>query len=425
MRRGLQVYLLLPLVTFLLIQSSAQGARILIPMDDAQQDHLKAYGLTYWVLQNGRKAEWLLNYRGGSFSLPYQDAIEKECQVRGVSYKILADAQYQNTLSKINQPDANMDNVELKKAPEIAVYSPKSAKPWDDAVTLALTYAEIPYEVVYDGEVMENKLSEYDWLHLHHEDFTGQFGKFWAHYRNADWYKQEVKEDQNLAAQWGFDKVSELKLAVSKKIRDYVLGGGYLFAMCSAPDTYDIALSAEDVDICKPMFDGDGMDPNAQKQLDFTNTFAFKDFDLVKSPYRYEYSSIDGTNDHKKINKKEDFFKLFKFSAKWDPVPTMLCQNHKRLIHGFYGQTTSFRKPFLKPEVLVMGENVKLDNARYIHGEYGKGMWTFYAGHDPEDYQHMVNEPPTDLKNHPNSPGYRLILNNILFPAAKKKKKET
>lgn len=404
---------------------SALGARLLIPMDDSQNDHLKAYGITYWVLQNGRKAEWLLNYRGGSFSLPYQEAIEKECKVRGVSYQILADAQYKNTLSKINQPDANMDNVRLEKAPEIAVYSPKSAKPWDDAVTLALTYAEIPYDVVYDGEVMENKLSEYDWLHLHHEDFTGQFGKFWARYRNADWYKQEVKEDRNMAAKWGYDKVSELKLAVSKKIRDYVLGGGYLFAMCSAPDTYDIALAAEDVDICKPMFDGDGMEPNADDKLNFDNTFAFKDFDLVKSPYRYEYSKIDGTNDHKQIDKTEDFFKLFKFSAKWDPVPTMLCQNHKRLIHGFYGQTTSFRKQYLKPEVLVMGENVKLDNARYIHGEYGKGMWTFYAGHDPEDYQHMVNEPPTDLENHPNSPGYRLILNNILFPAAKKKKKET
>lgn len=413
------------LLVVFLAPAKVFSARILIPMDETQSDHLKAYGLTYWVLENGQKAEWLLNFRGGSFSLPYAEAIEKECKVRGISYDILAEAQYKNTLKKIQQPDANMDNVKLEKAPEIAVYSPKSNKPWDDAVTLALTYAEIPYDVVYDNEVMENKLSEYDWLHLHHEDFTGQFGKFWAHYRNAEWYKKEVKEDRNLAAQWGFDKVSELKLAVSKKIRDFVLGGGYLFAMCSAPDTYDIALASEDVDICKPMFDNDPMDPNAQQKINFSNAFAFTDFELVKSPYRYEYSQIDGTKDHERISKSEDFFKLFKFSAKWDPVPTMLCQNHERLIHGFFGQTTSFRKQYLKPEVLVMGENVKLDNARYIHGEYGKGMWTFYAGHDPEDYKHMVNEPPTDLKNHPNSPGYRLILNNILFPAAKKKKKET
>ncbi len=425
MRKRISRFVLSLMIGAFLWPFDAFSARILIPMDETQSDHLKAYGLTYWVLENGQNAEWLLNYRGGSFSLPYHEKIEKECKVRGIAYKILAEAQYEHTLQKIKQPDANMDNVKLEKAPEIAVYSPKSAKPWDDAVTLALTYAEIPYDVVYDNEVMENKLSEYDWLHLHHEDFTGQFGKFWAHYRNADWYRKEVKEDRNLAAQWGFDKVSQLKLAVSKKIRDFVLGGGYLFAMCSAPDTYDIALAAEDVDICKQMFDGDPMDPNAQQKLDYSNTFAFEGFDLVKSPYRYEYSQIDGTNDHEKISKSEDFFKLFKFSAKWDPVPTMLCQNHKRLIHGFFGQTTSFRKSYLKPEVLVMGENVKLDNARYIHGEYGKGMWTFYAGHDPEDYKHMVNEPPTDLKNHPNSPGYRLILNNILFPAAKKKKKET
>ena len=425
MRRGF-IGLVFPfIVIILLIPGEVFSARILLPMDKTQSDHLKAYGLTYWVLENGQKAEWLLNYRGGSFSLPYAEAIEKECKVRGVSYKILAEAQYKQTIKKINKPDANMDNVKLEKAPEIAVYSPKSAKPWDDAVTLALTYAEIPYDVVYDNEVMDNKLSKYDWLHLHHEDFTGQFGKFWAHYRNADWYKKEVKEDRNIAAQWGFDKVSKLKLAVSKKIRDFTLGGGYLFAMCSAPDTYDIALSAEGVDICKQMFDGDPMDPNAQEKIDYSNTFAFQGFDLVKSPYRYEYSNIDGTKDHERISKSEDFFKLFKFSAKWDPVPTMLCQNHERLIHGFFGQTTSFRKEYLKPEVLVMGENVKLDNARYIHGQYGKGMWTFYSGHDPEDYKHMVNEPPTDLKNHPNSPGYRLILNNILFPAAKKKKKET
>ncbi len=405
--------------------NKANAARILIPMDKQQKEHLKAYGLTYWVLEKGSTAEWLLNYRGGSFSIPYKEAFEKECNVRGVSYDVLADAQYKSILNEINRPDANQDNVKLEKAPEIAVYSPKSAKPWDDAVTLAMTYAEIPYDVVYDDEVLENELVKYDWLHLHHEDFTGQFGKFWARYRNADWYKQEVKEDREIASRWGYNKVSELKLAVVKKIRDYVLGGGYLFAMCSAPDTYDIALAAEDVDICKQMFDGDGMDPNAQQKLDFSNTFAFKDFEISQNPYQYEYSTIDGTRDHDKLGKEKDFFTLFEYSAKWDPVPTMLTQNHERIIHGFFGQTTSFRKKYLKPEVLVMGENNRLGNARYIHGEYGKGMWTFYSGHDPEDYKHMVGEPKTDLEMYPNSPGYRLILNNILFPAAKKKKKKT
>lgn len=403
----------------------AEAARILVPMDDNQENHLKAYGVTYWVLEKGAEAEWLLNYRGGAFSFPYSEAFEKECNIRGVSYEVLADAQYKGVLEKINQADANQDNVKLEKPPKIAVYSPKSAKPWDDAVTLAMTYAEIPYDVVYDDEVLENKLSEYDWLHLHHEDFTGQFGKFWARYRNADWYQQQVKENQEIASRWGYNKVSELKLAVTKKIRDYVLGGGYLFAMCSAPDTYDIALAAEDVDICKQMFDGDPMAPNAQKKLDFSKTFAFQDFKISKNPYEYEFSNIDGTRDHDKLQKEEDFFTLFEFSAKWDPVPTMLCQNHERVIHSFYGQSTTFRKKFLKPEVLVMGENKRLDNARYIHGEYGKGMWTFYGGHDPEDYKHMVGEPKTDLDLYPNSPGYRLILNNILFPAAKKKKKQT
>lgn len=405
--------------------NKANAAQILIPMDDQQKDHLKAYGLTYWVLEKGATAEWLLNYRGGSFSVPYKEAFEKECNIRGVSYEVLADAQYKAVLEEINRPDANQDNVKLEKAPNIAVYSPKSAKPWDDAVTLAMTYAEIPYDVVYDDAVLENKLVEYDWLHLHHEDFTGQFGKFWARYRNADWYKQEVKEDREIASRWGYNKVSELKLAVVKKIRDYVLGGGYLFAMCSAPDTYDIALAAEDVDICKQMFDGDGMDPNAQQKLDFSNTFAFKDFKISRNPYEYEYSTIDGTRDHDKLGKENDFFTLFEYSAKWDPVPTMLTQNHERIIHGFFGQTTSFRKEYLKPEVLVMGENKRLGNARYIHGQYGKGMWTFYSGHDPEDYKHMVGEPKTDLEMYPNSPAYRLILNNILFPAAKKKKKKT
>lgn len=409
----------------IVVCSSADAARIMLPMDDKQQNHLKAYGITYWVLENGAKAEWLLNYRGGSFTFPYTEAFEKECNIRGVSYKVMAESQYASIKEKISSPEANQDAVKLEKAPEIAVYSPKSKKPWDDAVTLVLTYAEIPYDVVYDDEVMENKLHEYDWLHLHHADFTGQFGKFWFSYRNADWYQKQVKEEREIASRWGFNKVSQLKLAVSKKIRDYVMGGGYLFAMCSAPDTYDIALASDGVDICKRMFDGDPMDPNAQEKLDFSKTFAFEDFDLVTDPYQYEYSSIDATQGHRKIEEDEDFFTLFEFSAKWDPVPTMLCQNHTQLIQGFFGQTTSFRKDNLKSEVLVMGESKKLNSARYIHGEYGKGMWTFYGGHDPEDYQHMVGEPPTDLSLYPNSPGYRLILNNVLFPAAKKKKRKT
>lgn len=413
------------LTLFLVFSFSAYSARILVPMDKKQNNHLKAYGITYWVLTQGSTAEWMLNYKGGSFSFPYHDKFEKECVVRGVSYEILADAQYQSIKEKISHPEVNKDVVKLEKAPKIAVYSPKTNQPWDDAVTLALTYAEIPYDVVYDNEVMENKLHLYDWLHLHHEDFTGQFGKFWYQFRHANWYREEVNEAREIASKWGFKKVSQLKLAVVKKIRDYVMGGGYLFAMCSAPDTYDIALAAEDVDICEKMFDGDPMDPNAQKKLDYSNTFAFTNFRISTNPYEYEYSTIDGTPNHRRLDESEDYFTLFEFSAKWDPIPSMLCQNHTRIIKGFYGQTTSFRTKYIKPKVLIMGESKYLDEARYIHGEYGKGMWTFYGGHDPEDYQHMVGEPPTDLSLYPNSPGYRLILNNVLFPAAKKKKRKT
>lgn len=415
------------IVSFFLILSFlfSKGAQILIPMDNSQTNHLKAYGITYWVLQNGVKADWLLNYRGGSFSFPYFEKFEKECSIRGVSYEILADAQYNSILAQIANPEVNQDVVKLEKAPKIAVYSPKTKQPWDDAVTLVLSYAEIPYDVIYDDEVMENKLPTYDWLHLHHEDFTGQYGKFWFQFRNAKWYRDEVKEAEEIAARWGFKKVSQLKLAVVKKIRDFVLGGGYLFAMCSAPDTYDIALAADGVDICAEMFDGDPMDPNAQKKLDFSKTFAFTNFKISTNPYEYEYSTIDGTDNHRMIDESDDYFTLFEFSAKWDPIPTMLCQDHTRVIKGFYGQTTSFRKKYIKPDVLILGESKSLDEARYIHGEYGKGMWTFYGGHDPEDYQHLVGEPPTDLALHPNSPGYRLILNNVLFPAAKRQKRKT
>jgi hypothetical protein len=317
-----------------------------------------------------------------------------------------------------------MDAVKLEKQPKIAVYSPPDKQPWDDAVTLVLTYAEIPYEMVYDKEVVGGKLITYDWLHLHHEDFTGQYGRFWAAYRGASWYMEQVRSSESLARELGFQKVSELKGAVARKIREFTAGGGYLFAMCSATDSYDIALAAEGVDICESMFDGDRMDPQAQAKLNYDKTFAFKDFRLSLNPAEYEYSNIDNTN-FRRIKKELDFFTLFEFSAKWDPIPTMLTQNHMQVIYGFMGQTTAFNRAVLKPSVLVMGETKEANEVRYIHGEFGRGFWTFYGGHDPEDYQHMVGDPPTDLALHPNSPGYRLILNNVLFPSAKKKKQKT
>ena len=393
-------------------------------MDNEQNDHLKAYGIAFWTLQNQLEIHWLLNYRGGSFLIPYHEEIEAECSIRGVSYEVIADVQATNILNEIARPEVNMEAMKLEKAPRVAVYSPKGKLPWDDAVTLVLTYAEIPYDIIYDEEVINGELTKYDWLHLHHEDFTGQFGKFYGAYRNMPWYKEEKRRMMELAAKLGFKKVSELKRFVSQTIRDYVSRGGFLFAMCSATDSYDIALAAQDVDICEQMFDGDAADPSAQQKLDFTKTFAFKDFTLSLNPYEYEFSTIDATMG-RKVKEADDFFTLFDFSAKWDPVPTMLCQNHFNMIKGFMGQTTAFKKKYLKSNVLIMGETRAIDEARYIHGEYGKGTWTFYGGHDPEDYRHYVGDPPTDLDIHPNSPGYRLILNNILFPAAKKKKLKT
>ncbi len=404
--------------------SSVRAAYLLIPMDDTQKNHLKAYGIAYWVLQKEEEVDWLLNYRGGSFATPYNKTVEDECTVRGVSYTILADAQYTAILQDIEQPEVNMDVVKLHKAPKVAVYSPKNKQPWDDAVTLALTYAEIPYDVVYDEEVMQGVLPMYDWLHLHHEDFTGQYGKFWRTFKDAAWYQEDVRISEEIAHKLGFNKVSECKLAVAKKIRDFVAGGGYLFSMCSAPDSFDVALAADGVDICDVMFDGDPPDPNAQAKLNYDNCFAFTNFTLSTSPYEYEISSIDVT-ERRRVPQNEDFFTLFDFSAKWDPVPTMLCQDHTRIIKGFMGQTTAFDERYIKPSVLIMGELKSAGEARYIHGEYGKGTWTFLGGHDPEDYRHNVGDPPTDLNLYPNSPGYRLILNNILFPAAKKKKLKT
>ncbi len=411
---------------FLIVATPLRATQLLVPMDEEQTNHLKAYGVAYWVLQNGGQISWLLNYRGGSFLLPYSREIESECAVRDVRTEVLPDARVNAIRLEIGETSANMDEVPLQKAPQIAVYSPKNKLPWDDAVTLVLTYAEIPYDVVYDNEVLAGVLPAYDWLHLHHEDFTGQFGKFWGAYGRQAWYQEDEQVQKTMAEKHGFSKVSQLKLAVAHKIRDFVMGGGFLFAMCSAPDSYDVALAAEGVDICEVPFDGDPMSPNAQRQLDFNKTFAFRDFKIVTDPYLYEISDIDVTLTRPRtLNEKNDFFNLFDFSAKWDWIPTMLCQNHEKVIHGFMGQTTAFRRDLLKPGVTVLGQNEALGEARYIHGSYGKGTWTFLGGHDPEDYQHFVGDPHTDLNLYPHSPGYRLILNNILFPAAKKEKHKT
>ncbi len=399
---------------------------ILIPMDaEGQENHLKAYGITYWVLTKQQKVQWLLNYRGGSFLLPDGESIRKECQIRGVSFEILSDGQAESILDEISSPSQNQDAVILEKAPKIAVYSPKGNQPWDDAVTMVLTYAEIPYVTIYDEEVLDNKLALYDWLHLHHEDFTGQYGKFYGAYRAAPWYIESKAQAENLAQKLGFSKVSEEKRAVALNIRNYVIGGGFMFAMCSATDSFDIALAAENVDICEPMFDGDPSDANYQGKLDYSKTFAFTNFILERNPLRYEFSSIDMTNKRRNVPKESDYFSLMEFSAKWDPVPTMLTQNHTTLVKGFMGQTTSFTRNEVKPTVMVLGENKINGEARYIHGIKGKGFFTFYGGHDPEDYQHRVGDPKTELELHPNSPGYRLILNNVLFPAARKKKQKT
>jgi hypothetical protein len=413
------------LIFLLLISFSMKANFILLPMDDiSQKNHLKAYGITYWCLDKKYKASWLLNYRGGSFLLPDAPEIRKECQIRGVSFEILSDAEEESILADISSPSQNMETVILEKAPKIAVYTPKGKQPWDDAVTMVLTYAEIPFTPIYDEEVLSDQLILYDWLHLHHEDFTGQYGKFYGAYRNAPWYIDQKKEAEALAAKLGYGKVSEEKLAVAKKIRDFVIGGGFMFAMCSATDSFDIALSAEGVDICEPMFDGDDSSPNYQALIDYNKTFAFKNFILDRKPDHYEFSDIDMT-EKRKIPMEKDYFTLMDFSAKWDVIPSMLCQNHTSLVKGFMGQSTAFDSELIKSNVLILGQNELNSEARYIHGQKGKGFFTFYGGHDPEDYQHRVGDAPTVLDLHPNSPGFRLILNNILFPAAKKKKQKT
>ncbi len=415
-------YLLLPALLLLVLPLKASW--LLIPMDESQKNHLKAYGIAYWTLTKDAEVKWLLNHRGGSFLTAHYPEIQTECVIRGVTFEVLSDARGEALLMEIASPDVNQDAVSMQKAPRIAVYSPPNKQPWDDAVTLVLTYAEIKYDVIYDEEILSGKLSEYDWLHLHHEDFTGQYGKFWRTYQHMPWYREEVKINQELARKLGFLKVSEMKSVIAREIRKYVLNGGFLFAMCAATDTYDIALSAEGVDICEHMFDGDPADADMNTKLDFNRTFAFHDFTLSNDPYQYEFSDIDVT-DTRKVVRENDYFTLFEFSAKWDPIPSMLCQNHYNLIKGFMGQTTAFNKKLVKNNVVVMGENKTLNEARYIHGEMGKGFWTFYGGHDPEDYRHLVGDPPTDLSLYPNSPGYRLILNNVLFPSAKKKKRKT
>ncbi|MFT5904251.1 MAG: hypothetical protein ACI9O2_001109 [Flammeovirgaceae bacterium] len=413
------------LIAFLAFALNSSAAKILIQMDDSQKNHMKAYGIAYWILQNDIEVQWLLNYKGGSFLIDQYRAIEEECVIRGVSFQVIADIQANSILREIADPEVNMEVVKLEKAPKVAVYSPKTKQPWDDAVTLVMAYAEIPYEVIYDKEILNLSLPKYDWLHLHHEDFTGQYGKFYRSYKNAAWYQEQVRDAEKDATEMGFEKVSELKLAVAQKIKEYIAGGGYLFTMCSGTDSYDIALAAQNTDIAESMYDGDGADPAAQSKLDFTQTFAFHDFQLERDPLVYEFSSIDATNIHGKVPQTQDFFTLFDFSAKWDVVPTMLTQNHRKVVKGFMGQTTAFKKQYVKSDILIMGESKAQGTVKYIHGTMGKGQWTFYGGHDPEDYQHRVGDPPTDLNLHPNSPGYRLILNNILFPAAKKKHQKT
>ncbi|MDD2821499.1 MAG: asparagine synthetase B [Flavobacterium sp.] len=408
-----------------MLSITVKASFILLPMDEtSQQNHLKAYGITYWCLDKNYKASWLLNYRGGSFLLPDAAEIRKECQIRGVSFEVLSDSEETTILNEISSPSQNMESVVLEKAPKIAVYTPKGKQPWDDAVTLVLTYAEIPFTPIYDEEVLADQLLLYDWLHLHHEDFTGQYGKFYGAYKNTPWYIEQKKEAEVLASQLGYSKVSQEKGAVAKKIRDFVIGGGFMFAMCSATDSFDIALAADEVDICESMFDGDASTANYQSKMNYENSFAFKDFTLERRPEQYEFSDIDMTM-KRRIPMEKDYFTLMEFSAKWDPIPSMLCQNHTQLVKGFMGQTTAFDAGLVKSNVLIMGTCELNGEARYIHGQKGKGMFTYYSGHDPEDFQHQVGDPATVLDLHPNSPGYRLILNNVLFPAAKKKKMKT
>jgi hypothetical protein len=412
---------------FLVPFSLFSQSKLFIPMDLKQADHLKSYGVAFWVLEHNGEVDWLLNYRGGSFMIDYSDLVARECRVRGVTFETASAAQASTIYADIQRDDNNMDVVRLEKVPKVAVYVPPNFKPWDDAVTLALEYAEIPYTKIWDDEVLSGKLSEYDWLHLHHEDFSGQYGKFFANYRYAPWYVEQQLTYEKEAKKLGFKKVSDEKKAVARAIKEFIGNGGFMFAMCSATDSYDIALAAENVDICDVMFDGDPPDHNAQQKLNFSKTLAFENFTLDKNPLRYEYSDIDiPPSDPPPVrDPNSDYFTLFEFSAKYDPVPTMLTQDHVNIVKGFMGQTTAFRKSLIKSTIVTLAQKEGTEEVKYLHGNFGRGTFTWYGGHDPEDYQHNVGEPPTDLSLHKNSPGYRLILNNVLFPAAKKKQQKT
>lgn len=414
-----QIFLILVLISFLSAQS-----KLLIPMDLTQTNHLKAYGITFNELKNGATADWLLNYRGGSFLLDYSEQLALKCQLKEVSYEAVSASQAVDLYTLVQSEDQNTEVVRLEKAPKIAVYVPPGFQPWDDAVTLAFEYAEVPYDKIWIEEILNGDLQKYDWLHLHHEDFTGQYGKFYGSFRGASWYIDQQMLYENEAKKTGFRKVSEMEKAVARTIKTFIGKGGFLFAMCSATDSYDIALSAENVDICDRMYDGDAPDQDAQSKLDFSKTLAFENFKLEMNPLIYEYSNID-INPMEVGNRDNDYFTLFDFSAKYDPVPTMLTQDHVNVIRGFMGQTTMFRKSTIKKSVIILAERPGTDQVKYIYGKFGRGFFTFYGGHDPEDYQHAVGDPPTELYLHKNSPGYRLILNNILFPAAKKKKQKT
>lgn len=396
-------------------------------MDLKQSEHLKAYGIAYWSLTKGIEVDWLLNYRGGSFMIDNHQLVASECLVRGVSFEKISAAAASQIYAEVLDENNNQDVVRLEKAPKVAVYVPPNVLPWDDAVVLAMEYAEIPYEKVWDDEVLKGKLLEYDWLHLHHEDFTGQYGKFYSSFSSAPWYIEQQILYERKAKELGYRKVSELKKAVARTIKEYIASGGFLFAMCSATDAFDIALAAENTDICDVMYDGDPPDANFQKMLDYSKCLAFENFTVERNPMRYEYSDIDIPPSDMAgfVNQETDYFTLFEFSAKYDPVPTMLTQNHANIIKGFMGQTTNFKKSLIKKTTTVLAEKEGTEEVRYIHGNYGRGTFTWYGGHDPEDFQHAVGDPPTDLHLHKNSPGYRLILNNILFPAAKKKQQKT
>lgn len=419
------IFLSMSIILSFLMMLSAYSQKVLIPMDLAQSDHLKAYGLTYWALTKNVHTEWLLNYRGGSFICDPEPFLIAECRIRGVSFEQLTQSQAQAIYSEVQSEQTNMDVVRLEKPPRIAVYTPPGSRPWDDAVTMVLDYAEVKYDKVWDEEVLRDKLSDYDWLHLHHEDFTGQYGKFFSNYATAPWYIQQVTLLETTAKKLGFKKVSALKLAIVQKIRSYIEQGGFMFAMCSATDSYDIALSAAGTDICERMFDGDPVQSDYESKIDYSRTFAFENFEIYTDPYRYEYSTIDVDASFRVNNPAVDYFTLFDFSAKYDPVPTMLTQCHANVVKNFLGQTTAFHKDQIKKSVTVLAEREGTDEVKYLHGNIGRGTFTWYGGHDPEDYQHAVGDPPTDISLYKNSPGYRLILNNILFPAAKKKKQKT